>query len=96
MFKEAMKHGYVFMQSILLLLVGVAGAGKTSLCILVLSEEPPPIRVSTELAKSSVRTVSFTRAIATQDMVYTELCVLDTCFRFTRNVQTIHCCICVC
>ena len=58
-----MQNGYVVLQSTVLLLIGVAGAGKTSFCHLVFDESPPPVRESTPLAKSSIRAISLTRAI---------------------------------
>ena len=63
LFEEAMQNGYVVLHTIVLLLVGVAGAGKTSFCHLVFDEPPPNIRKSTPLAQSSIRAISFTRAI---------------------------------
>ena len=58
-----MQNGYVVLQSTVLLFIGVAGAGKTSFCHLLFDEPPPLIRESTPLAKSSIRAVSLTRAI---------------------------------
>ena len=63
LFEEAMQNGYVVLQSTVLLLIGVAGAGKTSFCHLILDEPPPPVRESTPLANSSIRALSLTRAI---------------------------------
>ena len=62
-FEEAMQNGYVVLRTIVLLLVGVAGAGKTSFCHLIFDETPPHIRQSTPLAESSIRAISFTRAV---------------------------------
>ena len=58
-----MQNGYVVLQSIVLLFIGVAGAVKTSFCHLIFDEPPPPVRESTPLAKSSIRAISLTRAI---------------------------------
>ena len=58
MFKEAMQKGYVKCRLILLILVGVAGSGKTSFKHLVLGLPPPELRVSTPLAEAAVRSMS--------------------------------------
>ena len=58
-----MQNGFVSMRAIVLLLIGVAGAGKTSFCHLILDEPPPDIRKSTPLAKSSIRAMSTSKAI---------------------------------
>ena len=58
-----MQNGYVVLQSNVLLLIGVAGAGKTSFCHLIFGEPPPPVRESTPLAKSSIRALAITKAI---------------------------------
>ena len=60
-----MQKGYVTLQTVVLLLIGVAGAGKTCFCHLLFNEPPPPIRKSTALAQSSIRAISLTRAILT-------------------------------
>ena len=61
-----MHNGYISMRANILLLIGVAGAGKTSFCHLILSEPPPDIRRSTPLAKSSIRAMSTLKAIVTK------------------------------
>lgn len=66
LFQEAMRSGYVVLHTIVLLLVGVAGAGKTCFCHMLFDEPPPPVRESTSLAKSSVRALSFSRATVSQ------------------------------
>ena len=48
------------------MLIGVAGAGKTSFCHLILDEPPPDIRKSTSLANSSIRAISSLKAISVQ------------------------------
>ena len=50
-----MQSGYVVLRTIVLLLIGIAGAGKTCFCHMLFNEPPPPVRESTPLAKSSVR-----------------------------------------
>jgi hypothetical protein len=64
-----MQNGYVVLQSTVLLFIGVAGAGKTSFCHLIFDEPPPLVRESTPLAKSSIRAVSLTRAIISDQEV---------------------------
>ena len=63
LFQEAIKKGYIISSTVTLLLVGVAGAGKTSFCHLLFDEPPPPIRTSTPVAKSSIRAVSLTKVL---------------------------------
>ena len=58
-----MQKGYVVLQTVVLLLIGVAGAGKTCFCHLLFNEPPPLIRKSTALAQSSIRAISLTRGI---------------------------------
>ena len=74
LFQEAMQSGYVVLRTIVLLLIGVAGAGKTCFCHMLFDEPPPPIRESTPLAKSSIKAdcsvkdkgLSFKRATVSQ------------------------------
>jgi GTPase SAR1 family protein len=61
LFQEAMQSGYVVLHTIVLLLIGVAGAGKTCFCHMLFDEPPPSLRVSTPLAKSSIRANSSVR-----------------------------------
>ena len=61
-----MQSGYVVLHTIVLLLIGVAGAGKTCFCHMLFDEPPPPVRESTPLAKSSIRALSFSRATMSQ------------------------------
>ena len=61
-----MQNGYVALHTIVLLLIGVAGAGKTCFCHMLFDEPPPAIRESTPLAKASVRALSFSRATVSQ------------------------------
>ena len=56
--QEAMEKGYIETRLILLVLVGVAGSGKTHFMYLVLGLDPPMIRVSTPLAEAAVRSMS--------------------------------------
>ena len=60
-----MQNGFVSMRAIALLLIGVAGAGKTSFCNLIL-DKSPDVRRSTPLAKSSIRAMSTSKAIVTK------------------------------
>ena len=61
-----MESGYVLLNTIVLLLIGIAGAGKTSFCHMLFGEDPPTVRRSTPLAQSSIRAISFFRAAASQ------------------------------
>lgn len=58
-----MQNGYVVLNTIVLLLIGIAGAGKTSFCHMLFDEPPPTIRRSTSLAQSSIRALSLSRAV---------------------------------
>lgn len=58
------EEGHVSLRTVVLLLIGVAGAGKTCFSHLLFGELPPSIRESTSLAQASVRAVSFSRATA--------------------------------
>ena len=62
LFQEAMQKGYVVLETTVLLLIGVAGAGKTSFCHLLFNEPPPEVRSSTPIAQSSIRAMSLTKA----------------------------------
>ena len=57
-----MQGGYVECNVAVILLVGVAGAGKTSFLQLVLDRPPLKTRKSTPLAKCAIRAVSISRA----------------------------------
>ena len=57
-----MQKGYVVLQTTVLLLIGIAGAGKTSFCHLLFNEPPPEVRSSTPIARSSIRAISLTKA----------------------------------
>ena len=61
LFQEAMQGGYVVLRTTVLLLIGVAGAGKTCFCHMLFDEPPPSLRISTPLAKSSIRANSSVR-----------------------------------
>ena len=55
--EEALKHGYAECRTVVYLLVGVAGAGKTHTQHLLLKKEPPESRNSTPLAVEPIRAV---------------------------------------
>ena len=59
---EAMQFGFVVCHTIILLFIGVAGAGKSSFARFVLNLPPLKIRESTPLAECAVRAVSISRA----------------------------------
>ena len=56
--EEALKRGFVLLQIIKVLLMGVAGAGKTHVKYLLFGEDPPKLRVSTALAEAPIRAIS--------------------------------------
>ena len=55
--EEALKHGFVECRTVVCLLVGVAGAGKTHTQHLLLRKEPPKSRNSTPMAVKPIRAV---------------------------------------
>ena len=55
--EEALKHGFVECRTVVCLLVGVAGAGKTHTQHLLLRKEPPESRNSTPMAVKPIRAV---------------------------------------
>ena len=61
--EEALKHGYVESQTLVCLLIGVAGAGKTHTKHLLLRRDPPEPRNSTSIAVRPVRAIR----VSTQD-----------------------------
>ena len=68
LFDEAMNKGYVTSQSIVIVLNGIAGSGKSSFKRLVLNLPPEEVRVSTGLAEASIRNISISRAIVDDDV----------------------------
>ena len=87
LFQEAMESGYVLLNTIVLLLIGIAGAGKTSFCHMLFGEDPPTVRRSTPLAQSSIRAISFLRAAASQRKK--QHIMLGACV--SRHVKWFHC-----
>ena len=69
LFDDAMKEGYVTSQSIVIVLIGIAGSGKSSFKRLVLNLPPEEVRVSTGLAEAAIRNISISRAIVGEDDV---------------------------
>ena len=59
---EAMENGFVTSQDLILVLVGIAGSGKSSFKRIVLNLDPEEIRVSTPLAEAGIRNISISRA----------------------------------
>ena len=68
MLKEALQKSYVECCLILLVLVGVAGSGKTHFKRLVLGLPPPECRVSTALAEATVRSMSICHVSIEEDV----------------------------
>ena len=64
---EAMQGGYVECNVAVILMVGVAGAGKTSFLQVVLNRPPLKTRKSTPLAKCAIRAVSISRAAVSEE-----------------------------
>ena len=68
LFNEAMNEGYVTSQSIVIVLNGIAGSGKSSFKRLVLNLPPEEVRVSTGVADASIRNISISRATVDDDV----------------------------
>ena len=62
-----MQGGYVECDVAVILMIGVAGAGKTSFLQLVLNRPPLKTRKSTPLAKCAIRAVSISRAAVSEE-----------------------------
>ena len=60
---EAMEKGFVTSQHVVVVLVGIAGSGKSSFKRVVLNLPPEEIRVSTPLAEATIRNISISRAM---------------------------------
>ena len=63
-----MNEGYVTSQSIVIVLNGIAGSGKSSFKRLVLNLPPEEVRVSTGVADASIRNISISRATVDDDV----------------------------
>ena len=63
LFNDAMKKGYVTSRSVVILLVGIAGSGKSSFKRVALNLPLQDKRVSTPLAEAAIRSTSISRAI---------------------------------
>lgn len=63
LFIEAMKNGHVTSQHVVIILVGIAGSGKSSFKRVVLDLQPEETRVSTALAEAVIRNISISRAM---------------------------------
>ena len=67
LYNQALKRGYIESRSIVSILSGAAGSGKTHVKYLLLKKKPPVIRISTSLLESPVRAVSLARIDAEDD-----------------------------
>ena len=61
-FNEAMERGFVTSKDLVIVLVGIAGSGKSSFKRVALNLPPEEIRVSTPLAEAAIRNISISRA----------------------------------
>ena len=67
LYDQALTHGYIESRSIVSVLTGAAGSGKTHVKHLLFKKKPPVIRISTALIESPVRAVSLTRVNTDED-----------------------------
>ena len=66
LYNQALRHGFIESRSIVSVLTGVAGSGKTHVKYLLFQKKPPTVRISTPLLESPVRALSLTR-VNTED-----------------------------
>ena len=67
LYSQALKRGYIESRSIVSILTGAAGSGKTHVKYLLFKKKPPVIRISTALMESPVRALSLARIDAEDD-----------------------------
>ena len=67
LFEEAISYGYVLSRSIICLLTGAAGNGKTHVKCLLFKKPPPEQRQSTPLMESPIRAISFAKVDTTAE-----------------------------
>ena len=67
LYNQALKRGYIESRSIVSILTGAAGSGKTHVKHLLFKKKPPVIRISTALLESPVRALSLARIDANDD-----------------------------
>ena len=67
LYNQALKRGYIESRSIVSILTGAAGSGKTHVKHLLFKKKPPVIRISTALFESPVRALSLARIDANDD-----------------------------
>ena len=67
LYSQALKRGYIESRSIVSILTGAAGSGKTHVKYLLFKKKPPVIRISTALMESPVRALSLARIDAEED-----------------------------
>ena len=67
LYNQALTHGYIESRSIVSVLTGAAGSGKTHVKYLLFKKNPPVIRISTPLMESPVRAVSLTKVNTEND-----------------------------
>ena len=70
LYNQALTHGYIESRSIVSVLTGAAGSGKTHVKHLLFKKKPPVIRISTALMESPFRAVSLTRVDTDDDDWY--------------------------
>ena len=67
LYNQALAHGYIESRSIVAVLTGAAGSGKTHVKYLLLKKKPPVIRISAALMESPFRVLSLARIGAGDD-----------------------------
>ena len=67
LYNQALKRGYIESRSIVSILTGAAGSGKTHVKYLLFKKKPPVIRISTALMECPVRALSLARIDAEDD-----------------------------
>ena len=64
MFREAMSKGFITSKDLVIVLVGIAGSGKSSFKRVCLNLPPEEIRVSTSLVEDALRNMSISRKVS--------------------------------
>jgi GTPase SAR1 family protein len=88
-----MQKGYVVLETTVLLLIGVAGAGKSSFCRLLFNEPPPKVRSSTPIAQSSIRAMSLTKAcvqIELEETIWEKVTAKKLNYLIADGIKSVH------
>ena len=88
-----MQKGYVVLETTVLLLIGVAGVGKTSFCHLLFNESPPKVRSSTPIAQSSIRAMSLAKAFVQteqEEIIWERVTARKLNYLIADGIKSVH------